>query len=111
MNSPVNTDWMPEKIKPLDGDEERIKIIIPIEPIQKKVATWKSEDAELIAWFLEEQELPYQPFQLKQGMLINDCDKFYDSLKRDIEEGPKGVRALFGGLKNDLKALKKLKDN
>ncbi len=73
-----------------------------------EAATWKSEDADLIAWFQEETNLPLYPFRLKQGSMVTDCDKFYSSLRTDIKEGPKAPRMLFGGLRSDLKALQEV---
>lgn len=67
---------------------------------------WSQNDAALIEWFLSETDLPAEQFQLKQAIKIVEPHKFYSWLRTDIEQGPKGSRAKWGALQNDLKHLK-----
>ncbi len=65
-----------------------------------------AQDAELVAWFLSDKDLPLDPFQLKKGVTVMSPDKFYESLRLDIESGEKGPRAIFGALQDDLYVLR-----
>lgn len=69
----------------------------------KKKIEW---DEELVAWFLSEKELPLTPFWLKPAVWIVDPQKFYVSLKADVELGTRSPRALFGAIQDDLRCLK-----
>jgi len=75
---------------------------------REDLAEWSDEDASLIEWF-QTATLPMEPFKLRQGVKVLDCEKFYSSLRVDIEAGPRGARALLGGLQSDLRVLRKLK--
>lgn len=69
---------------------------------------WNTEDDFLIQWFLSATNLPSRPFQLKMGVKVTQPDKFYGSLRTDIDEGSKGPRNLFKSLIADLKCLKNI---
>lgn len=79
-----------------------------IEIIKEKPTDWKNGDSELIKWFQVAKDLPSTPFQLKPGSKIEDCEKYYASIRTDISAGPKGTRALYGALQDDLKNLKRI---
>ncbi len=66
---------------------------------------WSSEMQELIAWF-ETASCPEEPFYLQPHMRVMDPAKFFESLWREIDAGPRGVRARMGTLQSDLRALR-----
>lgn len=76
--------------------------------VNSKKIEWQDEEKDLIAWFNSVTDLPNEAFQLKDAIQINCPQKFYDSLREEIDKGPSGARALFGSIQNDLLCLKKL---
>lgn len=74
----------------------------------RKSISWNAEEDALIQWFLSANDLPKSSFQLKQGVYVIDSNKFYKSIQADIDEGPKGARALFGALQDDLICLRNI---
>ena len=68
----------------------------------KKRIEWNEE---LVTWFLSARELPLTPFLLKPAVWVADPQKFYSSLKADVELGQNSPRALFGALQDDLRCL------
>ena len=70
------------------------------DPIQPD---WSDEVKSAIDW-LTQSELP-ESFQLSQGVFVQDGARFKETLLRDADAGPKGVRARWGALQNDLLRL------
>ena len=73
-------------------DPEGNKRSSPVQP-KKAAAMWEEP---LVTWFLSERELPLDPFELKQAVRVVIPQKFYASLREDIEVGQKG-RGLYLG--------------
>jgi len=77
----------------------------------------KTEAVHILSWTAEEKTLidgflisPTQeaPFQLNACTRVINSDVFYAALRREIEAGPRGVRARYGALQADLRDLAKL---
>jgi hypothetical protein len=66
--------------------------------------SWDEQTSALIDWF-GLKELPVEPFRLRSGVEVTDPQKFYASLKNDIEQGVGGARARSGALQGDLEGL------
>lgn len=73
------------------------------------MSKWTQEDQELIDWFLK-QKPPEKPFGLNYVQTVIDPTKYFDSLLRVINNGPKGPRAIFGTLQQDLRNLRSILD-
>ena len=65
---------------------------------------WDSETAELIRWF-SGAEPPTKPFELSKGVTVANPAHFWEALRRDIAAGPRGPRARYGALQQDLRRL------
>ena len=68
------------------------------------VYVWDEQTSLLIDWFLL-QELPLLSFRLRSGVEVVDPEKFYASLRSDIEQGIEGARARTGAMQEDLENL------
>ena len=68
-------------------------------------AVWPPEVQSLVEWFMI-QEAPVEPFYLEPHLRVVGPDKFFESLQREIETGPRGPRARLGTLQSDLRKLK-----
>lgn len=92
------------------SDDNAIKLHLPQDKGQESLNQhpWKAEEELWIEWFLSERNLPCHPFYLKQSVQVVSSEKFYISLRQDIDRGPFGPRNLFGALVDDLKCLKML---
>ncbi len=66
--------------------------------------SWDPEIAALVEWF-ERTPPPAQPFQLSPGVFVARPAHFWEALRRDIAAGPRGARAKYGGLQQDLRRL------
>ena len=66
--------------------------------------SWDEQTSGLIDWFLS-QDLPLLPFRLRSGVEVVDPEKFYASLRSDIEQGIEGTRARTGAIQEDLENL------
>ena len=66
--------------------------------------SWDEQTSTLIDWF-DSADLPVTPFRLRSGVEVTDPQRFYTSLKNDIELGVEGARALTGALQEDLEGL------
>ena len=66
--------------------------------------SWDEQTSALVDWFVS-AELPGAPFRLRSGVEVADPQKFYTSLKNDIEQGVKGARTRTGALQEDLESL------
>ena len=66
---------------------------------------WPKPMRSLIHWFLN-ADLPKEPFSPSAYEHILHPATYYESLKRDIEAGPRGPRARYGALQGDLQRLK-----
>lgn len=69
-----------------------------------KTGTWPADEKLLVDWFLAAQ-VPESPFQLHSAEKVIDTKLFWDSMRRSILAGPGGLRARYGALQSDLKAL------
>ena len=58
----------------------------------------------LMSWALklEAGDLPPVPWKLNICSTVTGNEKFLKSLQRDIKKGPKGERARFGALQDDV---------
>lgn len=66
---------------------------------------WSPEQAELVDWFRREVGgLSSRPFALRPGVRVADPRRFFDSLERDVEAGPRQARN--AGLMIDLAELR-----
>ena len=82
------------------------KIATPV--ATSKVTSWKEDEKLLIDGFLESNNLPKAPFQLKPAVQVIDTRKFYQGLYMDIERGNMKERSIFGAFQDDLRCLKKI---
>lgn len=76
-----------------------------VEPAANAKTTWMPEIQTLINWFME-LETPTEPFYLEPHLHIIHPAKFFSSIWREIQTGPKGPRARMGTLQSDLRMLK-----
>ena len=67
-------------------------------------AEWPPEIQSLIVWFMK-LEPPAESFYLEPHLRVIDPEKFFATLRREIETGPSGPRARMGALQSDLRAL------
>lgn len=73
---------------------------------QSNVKTvWPPDVQSLVDWFMI-QGAPAEPFLLESHLRIVSPGKFFESLRRAIETGPRGPRARLGALQSDLQKLK-----
>lgn len=79
--------------------------------VNKPNREWDPDEKNLIAWFAECKNLPHSPYELKAAVTIIDSQKFYDSLRMDIQSGPNSARARYGALQQDLQCLKKITED
>lgn len=117
--SPINNDKTPENYRSLIEDEDkkhsnkesfRTPVVNTTScAIHNAMNNWSEKDL-LIQWFLSVNSLPTEPFQLNSAVKVLDPKRFYAFLHEDIACGPKGIRAKFGALQNDLLCLKKIHD-
>ena len=75
------------------------------QPPSNVKAVWPPDAQSLVDWFMT-QEVPVEPFLLEPHLRVAEPGKFFDSLRREIEAGPKGPRAKMGTLQWDLRKLK-----
>lgn len=68
-------------------------------------AEWPAEVQSLIDWFIT-LEPPTEPFYLASHRHIVAPSKFFASLQREIQNGPREPRARMGALQWDLRKLK-----
>ena len=71
---------------------------------QPTMDSWDEQTSGLIDWFVS-ADLPVAPFRLRSGVEVTDPQKFYTSLRNDIEQGVEGARARTGALQEDLEGL------
>lgn len=83
---------------------DRSALIHP-EAVSSSPAQWDPSFQAIIDWFLALIP-PTEPFYLQPHMHVVNPGKFFESLKREIETGPRGVRARLGTLQSDLKSLR-----
>jgi len=72
--------------------------------LQGKSEAWPAEVQTLIDWFLT-SPTPEAPFQLNSCTRVVNSELFYAALQREIETGPRGPRARYGALQDDLRNL------
>jgi len=73
-----------------------------------KEAQWPPEVQELIDWFMT-LDLPTERFWLQDGLYMRSIEnptRFVQSLRRDIEIGPRGTQMMRDKLISDLVALR-----
>ena len=68
-------------------------------------AAWSPDIQSLVDWFIT-LDPPKEPFHLEGHQHIVDPAKFFRSLRREIETGPRGPRARMESLQSDLQRLK-----
>lgn len=66
---------------------------------------WPPDVQSRVDWFMI-QGAPVEPFFLEPHLRVVDPGKFFESLRREIETGPRGPRARLGALQWDLRNLK-----
>ncbi len=67
-------------------------------------AEWDAEMLTLIRWFLGTRP-PAEPFELSKGITVIRPALWWTALRRDLASGPRGPRARYGGLQQDLRRL------
>jgi len=75
------------------------------QPQSNVKTSWPPEIQSLIDWFIT-LEPPTEPFYLESHRHIVAPSKFFASLQREIQTGPRGPRARMGTLQSDLRILK-----
>jgi hypothetical protein len=78
-----------------------------VEPGAIVKALWPPEVQSIVDWFMT-LDLPTEPFFLEAHRHVVDPEKFFQSLRQDIEAGLDGPRARMGTLQYDLQKLKVL---
>ena len=66
--------------------------------------SWDEQTSALIDWF-DSADLPVAPFRLRSGVDVAEPQRFYTSLRNDIEQGVGGARTRTGALQEDLEGL------
>lgn len=89
----------------------RVSDLPPADCQQKNQPPARTPGAlELVNWFTSsEPTLPREPFRLRPGTRVVDPERFYASLRKDIEAGPTSARA-SSGLVADLADLRRLRN-
>lgn len=60
----------------------------------------------LVRWFTrEEKHLPREPFKMSGGVRVDDPERFYRRLRKDVSAGPGSARQRRGALTSDLERL------
>lgn len=109
----------PDTVKPLIDELRKCKaevvnilkmgcLIVPTEESQPPAqvnAEWPPEIQSLVDWFLT-LDPPTEPFYLENHLHVVDPVKCFESLRQEIETGPRGPRARLGALQWDLRKLK-----
>jgi len=75
------------------------------EPEANNADGWGEAMAGLIQWFAN-ASLPEDSFSICDHEHILNPEKYYSTLRRDIDQGPSGPRARTGALRGDLQRLK-----
>jgi len=73
----------------------------------KVKASWSPDVQALIDWFME-SATPAESFYLGPHIRVIDPEKFFSSLRREIEAGPTSPRGRNGALLYDLNTLRKI---
>lgn len=111
----------PETVRPLIDELRKCKpevvnilktgnTINPTEKTQPRAnvdAVWLPEVQALIDWFMK-LEPPAAPFYLEPHIHVIDPEKYFTSLRREIESGPSCPRGRNGALLYDLNTLRKI---
>ena len=92
-------------VMPENNNERSPKVRQQIRPESDISAEWPPEVQSLVNWFMTLTP-PTESFCLEPHLLIADPVKFFQSLRREIETGPRGPRARRGALQWDLWDLK-----
>ena len=71
---------------------------------EQTMYAWDEQTSALIEWY-DSADLPVAPFRLRSGVEVTDPQRFYTSLRNDIEQGVRGARARTGALQEDLEGL------
>ena len=77
------------------------------QPSANVKAVWPPEAQTRIDWFMTLNP-PTEPFYLAPYIHVIDTEKFFASLKREIESGPGCPRGRNGALLCDLETLRKI---
>ncbi len=77
------------------------------EVIEALSAEWDTETLTLIRWFLGTHPST-EPFELCRGVTVLKPALWWTATRRDIAAGPRGPRAKYGSLQQDLRRLAKL---
>ena len=72
-------------------------------------ADWDAETAGIIEWF-KATSPPSEPFELFPHVQVIHPGRWWQTLKADIAAGPRGPRARYGALQEDLKRLAEILD-
>lgn len=91
-----------------DHSPEPTALMTDKDELQKKgKSEWPPDTQALVGWFTK-LEAPTEPFCLEPHLKVIDPEKFFSSLRMDIEAGPNSPRGnRSGALVQDLIALKK----
>lgn len=73
-------------------------------PDEQPLYSWDEQTSSLIDWF-DSADLSVEPFRLRRGVRVTDPQRFYTSLRNDLEQGVGGARARTGALQEDLECL------
>jgi len=109
----------PDRVKPLIDELRKYKAEVmnilktgssvatatKTEPQSNVKAVWTPDVQSLVDWFMI-QGAPAEPFLLEPHLRVVDPGKFFESLRREIQTGPRGPRARLGALQWDLRNLK-----
>ena len=68
------------------------------------IDAWQAEEQTLIERFLI-SPVREAPFHLNPHTHVLNSELFYAALRREIEAGPRGARARYGALQDDLRSL------
>ena len=90
-------------------ETHRPVVPLPVKSIESATnveTIWPPEMREIIKWFME-LETPTESFYLEPHIRVIGPEKFFASLRREIESGPSCPRGRNGALLHDLDILRK----
>jgi hypothetical protein len=96
-----------ELLQRLRQCEKPLAAPLPSLPIVPRITAWPDDVQQHIDWF-NSWEGTSQPFTLYPWIKITDPSVYFASLRADLSAGPRGTRARYGAVQDDLQRLYEL---